>query len=506
MNQPAVPTTPIRLLLNGEAVTVEGIAPQVTLLQYLREYRNLTGTKEGCAEGDCGACAVVLASRKASAELEFRTVNSCIRLLPTIDGMAVFTVEVLSGTNGALHPVQQALVDTHGSQCGFCTPGFVMSLFALYKNTYRPARTSIEEAISGNLCRCTGYRPIISAAERMYDLPPAAGWRAPGIEANGSRCGIPEEAGISLTLKQMARTSSFSYAVAGQRYFAPTSLKELTRLCESIEHATLIAGATDVALRVTKEHRDLGPIIYVGAVPELATIVQGAGIVDIGAAVSITDAIAALDEDWPELHETWVRFASPPVRNSATLGGNVMNASPIGDSIPALLALGASLRLESVLGAREVALEAFYLGYRTTLRKQNEVLSTIRIPKRLPGTIIRGYKVSKRTDQDISSAYVCFRLDLSERKIIAARIGVGGLAAIPTRAYMTEAALVGSEWSEGTACSAAEILRNEFSPIADMRASAGYRREIVGALLQRFWLETRIEGAPTMTRVSSVRP
>ncbi|NDP43540.1 MAG: 2Fe-2S iron-sulfur cluster binding domain-containing protein, partial [Aromatoleum sp.] len=319
---------PIRFLLNGALVEAEGVSPQTTLLEFLRDHRRLTGTKEGCAEGDCGACTVALAEPAPGGGLAWRPINACIRLLPTVDGRAVFTVESLKGTDGTLHPVQEAMVREHGSQCGFCTPGFVMSLFGLYKNAHRPPRGAVEDALSGNLCRCTGYRPILAAAQTMYALPAPADWRCPGVAVDGTRRISPDEEALAATLAQLTRDTTFEYKHAGQRFFAPRSLDELAQCVAAHPDARIVAGATDVGLWVTKQHRALGDLICVGDVDELDRIAESGDALDIGAGASLADAFAALDREWPELHEAWARFASVPIRNAATLGGNVANGSP----------------------------------------------------------------------------------------------------------------------------------------------------------------------------------
>ena len=486
----------IRFLLNGERVDVAGVAPQTTLLEYLRDERRLTGTKEGCAEGDCGACTVMLAERAGGA-LAWKPVNACIRLLPSVDGKAVFTVESLAADDGTPHPVQKALVECHGSQCGFCTPGFAMSLFGLYKNSARPARNAIDDALSGNLCRCTGYRPIVDAAMRMYTLPPAGGWRGRGIADDGTRIVAHDEERLAAELAMLSRKDTFDYTHAGRRWSAPRTPRALAEVCAARPQARIVAGMTDVALWVTKQHRDLDDIVYVGDVEDLHLIRETAAGIDIGAAVTLTDALPALDALFPELHEAWQRFASVPIRNSATLAGNVANGSPIGDSMPALLALDARVLLRSAAGEREVALDAFYPGYRQTGLAPGEFVAAIRIPQRVEGLLLRAYKVSKRYDQDISAVFVCFALVLDAGRIRGARIGCGGVAATPVRARRTEAALVGAAWDRAAAERAAETLTGEFTPIDDMRASAAYRRTVLGNLLRRFWLESTAKtGAP----------
>jgi xanthine dehydrogenase small subunit len=493
----------IRFLLNGERVDVDGLSPQMTLLEYLRDERRLTGTKEGCAEGDCGACTVVLAER-ASTGIAWKPINACIRLLPSLDGKAVFTVESLKSPRGELHPVQQALVECHASQCGFCTPGFAMSLFGLYKTARNPSVTAIDDALSGNLCRCTGYRPIVDAAQRMYALPPADGWRGLGIAEDGTRVVSRDEEQLADALAMLERGDGFEYAHAGQRWSAPRDARALADACAARPDARIVAGMTDVALWVTKQHRILDDMIYVGAAADLGAIRAAPSGLEIGAAVPLTEAIAALDETWPELEEVWQRFASVPIRNSATLVGNVANGSPIGDSMPALLALDATVVLRDRSGEREVALDAFYPGFRQTACKPGEFVAAIRIPERAPGLALRAYKISKRYDQDISAVFACFALTLDGGRIGTARIGCGGVAPIPVRARRTEDALAGAAWTPATAEHAASVLAGEFTPIDDMRASAGYRRAVLGNLLRRLFHETG-DTARTPARVESLR-
>ena len=495
---------PLRFLLNGERVDVDDESPQTTLLDWLRERRQLTGTKEGCAEGDCGACTVVVAEPAPTGGLAWKPVNACIRLLPSLDAKAVFTVEGLTSPAGHLHPVQRALVECHGSQCGFCTPGFVMSLFGLYKNASRPSREAIDDALSGNLCRCTGYRPIVAAAARMYDVDPAAcgatGWRGPGIAADGSRVVSPDEEMLAAQLAALSRDGTFDYDAADQRWIAPASAAGLADACIGHPDARLVAGATDVGLWITKQHRDLGTLIYTGAARDLAMIATNDAHLEIGAAVTLTDAFAALDVDYPELREAWVRFASVPIRNAGTLGGNVANGSPIGDSMPALIALGASVMLRRGGAARELALEDFYLAYQKTALLPGEFVTAIRVPKRSPALALRAYKISRRYDQDISAVFVAFALSVVDGRIAGVRIGCGGVAATPRRAARTEAALLGKRWDEANARAAAAILAAEFQPITDMRAGAAYRAQVLGNLLVRCWLETG-GGGPGATRI-----
>jgi xanthine dehydrogenase small subunit len=493
---------PIRFLLNGAPVEVTGVAPQTMLLEYLREARGLTGTKEGCAEGDCGACTIVLAERRGD-RLAWQPVNACIRPLPSVDGKAVFTVESLRAGDGSLHPAQQAMVECHGSQCGFCTPGFVMSLFALYKTRRSPSRDAVCDALSGNLCRCTGYRPILDAAARMYDLDAPADWRAPGVARDGSRIVSTEEQRLADALASLERDEGLAYGADGQRWLAPRTLDELTGACAANPEARLIAGATDAGLWITKQHRRLGDLIYVGDVEALRTITRSESGLEIGAAASLTDAFEALDETFPELHEAWVRFASPPIRASGTLGGNIANGSPIGDSMPALIALDATVVLARAGGVRELPLEAFYLGYQKNARAPGEVVAAIRVPARTPGLVLRAYKISKRYDQDISAVFACFAIGIDRGRVVSARIGCGGVAPVPARARATEACLAGQLWRRDVVEAAAATLAAEFTPIDDLRASAAYRREVLGNLLRRMWHEQANDAPSRIEAVSA---
>ena len=495
------PSVPLRFLLNGEPVSVHGVPPQTTLLEYLREQRASCGTKEGCAEGDCGACTVVLAESDG-ARVTWKPINACIRLLPSIAGKAVFTVESLQGAGGALHPVQQALVEHHGSQCGFCTPGFAMSLFGLFKNAHRPSTPAIENALSGNLCRCTGYVPIVAAAHAMYDAAPPGDWRACGVTEDGARIASIDEEQLAASIASLQETTTLAYESHGRRWWSPRSLDAIADLVASHPDARLVAGATDVGLWITKHHRDVGHVVYTGDVEELRAIRETPAHLCIGAAATLTDAFDALDRSWPELAEAWARFASVPIRNSGTLGGNVANASPIGDSMPALIALGATVVLRRGQATREIDLADFYLAYQKTALQPGELVTQVRVPARRDDLVLRAYKVSKRYDQDISAVFACFALHLDDGVIAGARIGCGGMAPVPRRATATEAALAGQPWNEATADAAVRCIAREFVPIDDMRASAAYRRAVLGNLLRRFFLET--SGSRVRTRIEQV--
>ncbi len=467
----------IRFILNGAVVETGVTDPTRTVLQFLREDLRLTGTKEGCAEGDCGACTVaVIEIDRDDSGVNVRTMNSCIQLLPAIDGKELVTVEGLRGDDGQLHPVQRALVREHGSQCGFCTPGFVMALYALYRNNDSPTRREIDDALAGNLCRCTGYRPIIAAAQSMHEDRDE--WDAAQHLAQ---------------LRAIGRDGAFETIHEGRRFYAPRSVDALADLFESRPHATLLAGGTDVGLWVTKQHRDLNTIIYTGRVREMLEQRVSATHMVIGAAVSLADAIPLIVEYYPGLDEMFRRFASPPVRNVATLGGNIANGSPIGDSMPALMVLGATLVLRKGVHQRELPLDEFYHSYQVTDLQPGEFLAAIRIPLPGEGVVVSSQKWSKRFDQDISAVCNAYRLELDGDTASGFRMACGGLAEIVKRAAACETVVNGAVWNEATIEQACAALADDFQPITDMRASADIRLVAAQNLLRRFYLETVAE-------------
>ncbi|MFU2489561.1 xanthine dehydrogenase small subunit [Thauera sp. WH-1] len=476
-------TDTIRFLLNGEPVEVTGIAPTTSLLAWLRIHQGLTGTKEGCAEGDCGACTVVLGELAGSADaLRLYSVNACIQFVPALDGKAVFTVEYLRRQAGdGLHPVQQAMVDCHGSQCGFCTPGFVMSLWDLYNacvpDGTRPDPARIRSQLTGNLCRCTGYRPIIEAGERMFEhaeLP------------------LDREA-VRAALLRLRRREALDYVHEGTHFLAPRTLAQLVALRSQRPQATLLAGCTDIGLWVNKQFREVGDLIYIGQVEDLQQVGEAHGKLHIGAAVSLSDAFAALCLPYPELGELWERFASPPVRNAGTLGGNIANGSPIGDSMPALIALGAEVVLHGPRGRRSLPLDAFYLDYMKKDLSADEIVEAVEVPVHESALRFRSWKVSKRFDSDISAVCGAFALRLEAGVVRSPRIAFGGMAATPRRALRTEAAIEGRRWDEAALFAALQALAEDYAPLSDLRASADYRRRTAAGLLRRFYLETRAQ-------------
>lgn len=457
-------------------VSLANVPPSRTLLEVLREDLACTGTKEGCGEGDCGACTVVVGEAEGD-HLRYKAVNSCIKLAHSINGQALWTVEDLTGTDGGLHPAQEAMVQCHGSQCGFCTPGFVMSLFGMYQNHVCKGqaitRELAQQDLSGNLCRCTGYRPIFDAAQQMAALPAVA----------------IDEADLLSKLKLLAPVRKG--LEADLSYKLPRTLPDL--LAARAEHpdAQLVAGCTDVGLWVTKMHKQFSKVLDVTRVGELRRVERYSHHTAIGAAVTLSDAFAALVADRPQLQTFANRFAGLPVRNAGTLGGNVANGSPIGDSMPLLIALGANVVLMSIRGHRELPLEQLYTGYRKNVMAADEVLAWIKVPLPQAGEVLKAYKISKRYDDDISAVCLVVSMRLEDNQISHVSIGAGGVAATPVRAIKTEAALNGQPWTLQTVHQAITTLRAEFSPISDMRASGAYRSEVLGNLLQRFWLESQ---------------
>ncbi|HEY5799765.1 MAG TPA: xanthine dehydrogenase small subunit, partial [Burkholderiaceae bacterium] len=475
---------PIRFYYRNALHSVADCPPTRTILQHVREDLHCTGTKEGCAEGDCGACTVVVGELHEG-KLQLKAVNSCIQFLPALDGKALFTVEDVKLEDGTLHPVQQAMVECHGSQCGFCTPGFVMSLWSLYQareSASQPlTRKQIDDTLSGNLCRCTGYKPIVAAAHRMSELP---------------RCDMARTP-VETALAGIQRGAMFDYSYGGQRFSAPRTLAELAAARAERPAALLLAGSTDVGLWVTKHLRELPDIIYLGQVAELRTQHVDGGMLEIGAGVTLSDAYAALCAHYPhELSEMTQRFASLPIRNAGTLGGNVANGSPIGDSIPWLIALGSEVVLAGLdsagaLQRRVLPLEAFYLGYQKKDLHPGEFVAAVRVPLPQADRVLRTYKLAKRFDQDISAVCAAFCFTLDGGLVRDARIAFGGMAATPKRADQAEAALRGQPWNEAALEAAVAALARDYAPLSDMRASNAYRMQAAQNLLRRYWYESR---------------
>ncbi|MGY6710117.1 MAG: xanthine dehydrogenase small subunit [Rhizobiaceae bacterium] len=478
----------IRFILNGEDVSLSDVRPAETLLDYLRLRRSLRGTKEGCAEGDCGAC-TVLVGRLAGGELVYEGVNACIRFLGSLDGSHVVTVEHLRRPDGTLHPVQQAMVDYHGSQCGFCTPGFVMSLYALWMREPAPSDAVIEKALQGNLCRCTGYEPIVKAARAFNDY---------GDAKNDPLAA--ERAEMASRLAALRDGSRVEIGEGRERLVVPGSLEDLAALLEAEPNATIVSGSTDVGLWVTKHMREIAPVIFIGGVEALREVGEDADSITLGANVSYTEAYRSLGARIPAWRSLLDRIGGDQVRNMGTIGGNIANGSPIGDTPPPLIALGATLTLRKGSETRSLPLEDFFIDYGKQDRRPGEFVQSVTVPLPKAGTHYRVYKITKRRDEDITAVLGAFNVEIADGKVVSARIAYGGMAATPKRAKAVEEALVGQAWSEETIEHAAASLSEDFSPISDMRASAEYRMLAARNLIRRFYLEVAGEDRVTLQR------
>jgi xanthine dehydrogenase small subunit len=444
----------IRFLLDGEVIEVEDPDPTGTVLEYLRYTLRRTGTKEGCAEGDCGACTVLVGELEGDA-VQWRAVNACILFLPMLDGKALRTVESLGGT----HPVQRELVARHGSQCGFCTPGFVMSLYGRSLGAAGTRGVPVGDVIAGNLCRCTGYGPILAAGEAV---PVVA---------------EPDDATVA------------ALRALRPAYGHPTTADELADLLLAHPETRIVAGATDVGLWVTKQLRDLGPTVFIGDIADLRHVEEGPDALTLGATVRYSEAREPLARLHPDLGELVRRIGGVQVRNAGTIGGNIANGSPIGDMPPALIALGAELTLRRGSERRTLALEDFFLSYGKQDLAPAEFVESVRIPRPSTDMLIRVVKLSKRFDSDISGVCGAFALRIGDGIVAEARVAFGGMAGIPARAPGCEAALTGQAWTEATVEAAAKALANDYQPLDDLRGSAAYRRKVAANLLRRIWAE-----------------
>ncbi len=474
----------IRFLLGRETVALAGFDPTLTVLDWLRGARRLTGTKEGCNEGDCGSCTVVLA-RPQEGRLAYRAVDACIQLVGTLDGCQLLTIEHLKGDDGALHAVQQAMVDCHGSQCGFCTPGFVMSMFALLKTLPGlPSEDAIDDALAGNLCRCTGYAPIVRAAQRMYALHRDDRFPADEAATLASLQAFDDGAGVHVQ------------SGAGE-FFAPATVDDLADVLLWRPHATIVAGCTDVGLWITKALQRPDPIVWIGRVAGLQGIALTEASLEIGAGVTYSAAAPALAALYPDMGELLRRLGSVQVRNMGTVCGNIANGSPVGDASPALIAAGARLHLRRGDAVRSMPLEQFFVAYGRQDRQHSEFIERISVPRPQPSTRYRAYKVSKRFDQDITAVLAACLVRVEDSVVTEARLAFGGMAATPKRAAQAEAALLGRPWTEATLVQAQAALDLDFQPLTDLRASAAYRMAVAKNLLRRLYIETVQPGAQT---------
>ncbi|UXN68415.1 xanthine dehydrogenase small subunit [Devosia neptuniae] len=470
----------IRFILNDEEIALTDVAADQTLLDFLRLAKRLRGSKEGCAEGDCGAC-TVLVGRLAGDEMIYDSVTACIRFVGSLHGTHVVTVEHLRAKDGTLHPVQQAMVDQHGSQCGFCTPGFVMSLYGLWMRDPHPSQPAIEKALQGNLCRCTGYAPIIRAAKAIssYGAPEADPLRAERIALKGKIKAIHDGRRVEIA----------------DQIIVPASLDDFAAVYEANPTATIVAGSTDVGLWVTKFMRRIGPVIFIGHLQELKRIAENDSELRLYAGVSYSEALPSIAANFPQLGELWDRIAGEQIRNMGTIGGNIANGSPIGDTPPPLIALGAKLHLRRGEHRREIRLEDYFLAYGKQDRQPGEFVESVTIPYLPAGEHFATYKISKRREEDISALCGAFRVFVSDAGVVGmARIAFGGMAATPKRAKAVEAALVGKPWTLETVEAAMAVFGEDYQPISDMRASAEYRLLTAQNLLLRFFHETTGHG------------
>ncbi len=461
----------IRFLRNGVPTSLENIDPNETLLDYLRLREHACGTKEGCGEGDCGACTVAIGSLK-NGNIVYEPVNACIQLLGQIDGKDVITIDDLARDN-ILHPVQEAMVEHHGSQCGFCTPGIIMSLFTLYHSGKPGTRENVDEWLSGNLCRCTGYRPIADAASAA-------------IRGNSNDF-LKARASQTVTLlNELSDDEDLLVGTSDSFFAAPASLNALAELSMANPDAVIVSGATDVGLWITKQLRTLPKIIFTGRVEGFARIETCKDRIRIGAGATYEDAQQVLNALDPDFGEIIRRIGSKPVRASGTIGGNIANGSPIGDMPPALIALDTRLELRHGNTTREISLEEFFIDYGKQDRAPGELVTAIIVPQLAEGQNFRAYKISKRFDQDISSVLAAFRIERNGDIITSARAAYGGMAATPKRARNTEDALTNIRLDDDMAVSGAvEALARDFTPMSDMRASADYRLKVAGNLLRK---------------------
>lgn len=475
----------ISFVLDGEIKTIDfqkQYTPTTTVLNFLRGSTIHKGVKEGCAEGDCGACTIVIGELSHEGKLVYKAMDSCLIFLPMLHGKQLITVENLKqqkANNEGLHPVQQEMVDCNGSQCGYCTPGIIMSMFSLYKNENNPSKEVIEDALTGNLCRCTGYKPIIEAAAKAC------------VHHGEDHFVQDEKRIIDLLLQIKQNSKSVFISTEHQTYFQPKTKKEALELRSKLVNSVLISGATDVALRVTKRHEVLPEIIDLSNIDELKKCTRTDYVLKFGAGMSLEDVKQIAKKELPALHETLTVFGSKQIRSLATFGGNLGSGSPIGDTLPVLMAYDAEIKLQSNEGDRIVNMNKFILGYRQTERKPNEIISSIIINKPAENTKVKFYKVSKRKDLDISTVSAGFSVTLNKNKVDTIILAYGGMAATTKRATEAEVFLTANEWSRENIEKAMDMIEKAFTPISDARSGAEFRSVAAKNLLLKFWNDTK---------------
>jgi len=463
----------IKFIHSGRIIEICNPDPNETLLNFVRTELKKTGTKEGCAEGGCGACTVVLGELKNN-DINYTAVNSCITFLPTLTGKQLILVEDLISKDNSLHPVQEAMVKCHGSQCGFCTPGFIMSLFSMFKNYSKFKEDVIKDSIAGNLCRCTGYKPIIKAAKSLQTKN-----KIDHFSKNKKKT-------ISL-LKKIGNKSIVIYK-NDKRYFAPRYVSELKKIIKQNPESKLLSGGTDLSLIVTKDRQDIESTIYMNSIRELNYIKNNNKYIEIGATTPLSDFEKYIKKYYPDFNKILNRYGSTQIRNVATIAGNIATASPIGDNLPLLLVLDCQIVLQSIKKIKILPINDFFISYRKTKLREGQFIHSVRIPI-FNKNIFKAYKISKRFDDDISSVCAAFNLRIENKKIKEIKIAYGGMASIPKRATYCEKVLLNSSITEDIIDKAKNALEKDFHPISDMRASGKYRKIIAKNLLEKCFLE-----------------
>ena len=465
----------IKFVWENKVFSISNPDPNETILNYVRLKLKKTGTKEGCAEGGCGACTVVLGELENN-KIIYKAINSCISFVPSLEGKQLILVEDLVSKNGTLHPVQNAMIKYHGSQCGFCTPGFVMSLFAMYKNFSSYNNEKIQDSISGNLCRCTGYRPIIDAAKSLNKAN-----RLDQFNKNIKK---------TLNLLKNINSENLSIKNGNKKYFSPKNINELKKIIKGNPNSIFLSGGTDLSLNITKERKEINNIISLNSIKELKFIKERNGYIEVGAATSLKEFELFIKKYYPDFNSILKRYGSVQIRNVATIAGNIATASPIGDTLPLLLSLDAKIVLQKKSNKTVLPIKNFFVSYRKTRLKKGQFIHSIIIPI-FKKNIFKAYKISKRFDDDISSVCASFNLEIVNKKIKSVKIAYGGMAAIPKRAINCEKTLVNLSFSEENFKKAIKELEKDFVPIDDMRASKNYRMEIAKNLLMKCFLEIK---------------